>query len=59
MEVSEVCRSRRNSLSSISRPLLTFSSRRSFLNQVRIFSRAVEVFTKFSQSRTVRAAPWW
>src|SRR5207244_5023275 len=55
MEASARCCIRRNSLSSSSFPLLTFSSRRSFLNQPRIFCAAPAVFTKPSQSRLGRS----
>ena len=46
---------RRNSRSSSERPCWIFSSRRSFLNQLRILLRAPVVLTIFSQSRL---GPW-
>src|SRR2546421_645872 len=51
------CCIRRNSLSSTSLPLVTFSSRRSFLNQTRIFWEAPAVLTKPSQSRLGPCGP--
>ena len=49
--------SRRSSRSSDSRPWTMFSARSFFLNHWRIFSRAWEVRTMFSQSRDGPCSP--